>query len=137
MRLHNPLRGVAACERRDQQLTSTLGALTLTLPVAAPVAVRLCTHACWGYPAVAVVLVNALDVSGPGWDWMHHTAWDGLHLADLVWPIFLFVMGACMACACVAAPPLASLRSRYLTVIWSTWPLSPGRVATTMPSGYV
>lgn len=46
-----------------------------------------------------MVFVNCLDVSGPGWDWMHHTAWDGLHLADFVWPIFLYVMGACMACA--------------------------------------
>lgn len=67
-----------------------------------------------------LVLVEYLPPSA-SYPWLRHSPWDGLRVADVVFPGFLFVVGAAMA----AAPRLPS------------WPRTMRRVATLVALGIV
>jgi predicted acyltransferase len=49
-----------------------------------------------GALVVLLVVVEYLPPS-PDWRWLRHSPWDGLRVADVVFPAFLFVVGASMA----------------------------------------
>lgn len=40
-------------------------------------------------------MIFANSGAGHYW-WMDHAPWNGLHLADLVFPFFLWIMGVCI-----------------------------------------
>lgn len=46
-----------------------------------------------GFVMVLMILVNS---GGGGYWWIEHAAWNGLHLADVVFPCFLWIMGVCI-----------------------------------------
>lgn len=49
-----------------------------------------------GLSVLGMILVNAADLGGDAYPWLQHARWDGLQLADLVFPSFLFIAGAAM-----------------------------------------
>lgn len=40
-----------------------------------------------------MIFVNS---GGGGYWWMEHATWNGLHVADVVFPSFLWIMGVCI-----------------------------------------
>jgi len=37
-----------------------------------------------------------VNFGGGGYDFLEHVTWNGLHVADLVFPWFVWIMGACV-----------------------------------------
>jgi heparan-alpha-glucosaminide N-acetyltransferase len=48
------------------------------------------------FRGVAIVLMIFVNSGGGHYYWIEHATWNGLHLADLVFPWFLFIMGTCI-----------------------------------------
>lgn len=42
------------------------------------------------------MLMIFVNSGGGHYWWMEHATWNGLHVADLVFPWFLFIMGVCI-----------------------------------------
>jgi predicted acyltransferase len=49
-----------------------------------------------GITVLGMILVNAADLGGDAYPWLRHAEWNGLGIADLVFPSFLFIAGAAM-----------------------------------------
>lgn len=49
-----------------------------------------------GLAVLGMILVNAADLGGDAYPFLRHAEWEGLTLADLVFPCFLFIVGAAM-----------------------------------------
>jgi predicted acyltransferase len=49
-----------------------------------------------GVAVLGMILVNAADLGGDAYPFLRHAEWEGLTLADLVFPCFLFIVGAAM-----------------------------------------
>lgn len=54
---------------------------------------------------LGMILVNAADLGGDAYPWLRHAEWNGLGLADLVFPSFLFIVGAAMGLSLAVDPP--------------------------------
>lgn len=52
-----------------------------------------------GLTVLGMILVNAADLGGDAYPWLRHAEWDGLTLADLVFPSFLFITGVALGLA--------------------------------------
>jgi heparan-alpha-glucosaminide N-acetyltransferase len=48
------------------------------------------------FRGIAIVLMIFVNSGGGHYYWIEHATWNGLHLADLVFPWFLFIMGSCI-----------------------------------------
>lgn len=48
------------------------------------------------FRGVAIVLMIFVNNGGGHYWWIEHAIWNGLHVADLVFPWFLFIMGVCI-----------------------------------------
>ncbi|CRK98129.1 CLUMA_CG011496, isoform A [Clunio marinus] len=48
------------------------------------------------FRGIAIVLMIFVNSGGGQYWWIEHAVWNGLHLADLVFPWFLFIMGVCI-----------------------------------------
>ncbi|EDW66232.1 heparan-alpha-glucosaminide N-acetyltransferase [Drosophila virilis] len=48
------------------------------------------------FRGLSIVLMIFVNSGGGGYSWIEHAAWNGLHLADLVFPSFLWIMGVCI-----------------------------------------
>jgi heparan-alpha-glucosaminide N-acetyltransferase len=48
------------------------------------------------FRGVAIVLMIFVNNGGGHYWWIEHAIWNGLHIADLVFPWFLFIMGVCI-----------------------------------------
>jgi heparan-alpha-glucosaminide N-acetyltransferase len=48
------------------------------------------------FRGVAIVLMIFVNAGGGHYWWIEHATWNGLHLADLVFPFFLWIMGVCI-----------------------------------------
>lgn len=48
------------------------------------------------FRGVAIVLMIFVNNGGGHYWWIEHATWNGLHVADLVFPWFLFIMGVCI-----------------------------------------
>jgi heparan-alpha-glucosaminide N-acetyltransferase len=48
------------------------------------------------FRGVAIVLMIFVNSGGGHYWWIEHADWNGLHVADLVFPWFLFIMGVCI-----------------------------------------
>jgi predicted acyltransferase len=57
-----------------------------------------------GLTVLGMILVNAADLGGDAYPWLRHAEWDGLTLADLVFPSFLFIVGAALGLATANSP---------------------------------
>lgn len=45
---------------------------------------------------IAIVLMIFVNSGGGHYWWIEHATWNGLHVADLVFPWFLWIMGVCI-----------------------------------------
>ncbi|ETN58096.1 hypothetical protein AND_010303 [Anopheles darlingi] len=45
---------------------------------------------------IAIMLMIFVNSGGGHYWWIEHATWNGLHVADLVFPWFLFIMGVCI-----------------------------------------
>lgn len=48
------------------------------------------------FRGIAIVLMIFVNSGGGHFWWIEHAVWNGLHIADLVFPWFLFIMGVCI-----------------------------------------
>ncbi|XP_067639037.1 heparan-alpha-glucosaminide N-acetyltransferase isoform X2 [Eurosta solidaginis] len=48
------------------------------------------------FRGMAIVLMIFVNSGGGGYWWIEHATWNGLHLADIVFPSFLWIMGVCI-----------------------------------------
>lgn len=48
------------------------------------------------FRGIAIVLMIFVNSGGGHYWWIDHAVWNGLHIADLVFPWFLFIMGVCI-----------------------------------------
>jgi heparan-alpha-glucosaminide N-acetyltransferase len=48
------------------------------------------------FRGVAIVLMIFVNSGGGHYWWIEHATWNGLHVADVVFPWFLFIMGVCI-----------------------------------------
>ncbi|XP_054730275.1 heparan-alpha-glucosaminide N-acetyltransferase [Anastrepha obliqua] len=48
------------------------------------------------FRGMAIVLMIFVNSGGGGYWWIEHAPWNGLHLADVVFPSFLWIMGVCI-----------------------------------------
>lgn len=46
--------------------------------------------------SIAIVLMIFVNNGGGHYWWIKHATWNGLHIADLVFPWFLWIMGVCI-----------------------------------------
>lgn len=58
-----------------------------------------------GITVLGMILVNAADLGGDAYPWLRHAEWNGLGIADLVFPSFLFIAGAAMGLSLRIEPP--------------------------------
>src|SRR4051794_23211069 len=64
---------------------------------------------------VAVLLLVEWLLPSPAYSWLRHSPWTGIRIADLVFPGFLFLVGASIA---VGRPrPLGTIVRRALTLV--------------------
>jgi predicted acyltransferase len=52
-----------------------------------------------GITVLGMIVVNAADLDGQAHPWLRHSLWNGCTAADLVFPGFLFIMGAALGLA--------------------------------------
>src|SRR5437660_479610 len=64
---------------------------------------------------VAVLLLVEWLLPSPAYSWLRHSPWTGIRIADLVFPGFLFLVGASMAVG--RARSLVSVVRRALTLV--------------------
>lgn len=48
------------------------------------------------FRGIAIMLMIFVNSGGGDYWWIEHATWNGLHVADLVFPWFLFIMGVCI-----------------------------------------
>jgi predicted acyltransferase len=48
------------------------------------------------FRGIAILLMIFANSGGGRYWWIDHAVWNGLHIADLVFPWFLFIMGVCI-----------------------------------------
>uniref|UniRef100_A0A182NJS0 Heparan-alpha-glucosaminide N-acetyltransferase catalytic domain-containing protein n=1 Tax=Anopheles dirus TaxID=7168 RepID=A0A182NJS0_9DIPT len=48
------------------------------------------------FRGIAIMLMIFVNSGGGQYWWIEHATWNGLHVADLVFPWFLFIMGVCV-----------------------------------------
>eukprot|EP01062_Namystynia_karyoxenos_P030434 TRINITY_DN22738_c0_g1_i1.p1 TRINITY_DN22738_c0_g1~~TRINITY_DN22738_c0_g1_i1.p1 ORF type:complete len:766 (+),score=255.14 TRINITY_DN22738_c0_g1_i1:116-2299(+) len=51
------------------------------------------------FRGLSLAVMNIANYGGMGYWWLDHTKWDGLSIADLVFPWFIWIMGVAMAIA--------------------------------------
>lgn len=61
-----------------------------------PVATKKRLRALDTFRGIAIVLMIFVNSGGGGYRWLRHATWDGLYVADLVFPSFLWIMGVCL-----------------------------------------
>lgn len=50
----------------------------------------------YAYCRMAIVLMIFVNSGGGDYWWIEHSPWNGLHVADVVFPSFLWIMGVCI-----------------------------------------
>lgn len=48
------------------------------------------------FRGIAIVVMIFVNSGGGGFWWIEHATWNGLHIADLVFPWFIWIMGVCI-----------------------------------------
>lgn len=48
------------------------------------------------YLRLTIALMIFVNSGGGEYEWIEHATWNGLHLADIVFPCFLWIMGVCI-----------------------------------------
>lgn len=48
------------------------------------------------FRGIAIILMIFVNYGGGHYHFIEHATWNGLHVADLVFPWFLFLMGTCI-----------------------------------------
>uniref|UniRef100_A0A182M7N1 Heparan-alpha-glucosaminide N-acetyltransferase catalytic domain-containing protein n=1 Tax=Anopheles culicifacies TaxID=139723 RepID=A0A182M7N1_9DIPT len=77
---------VPAMEEHDKQETGTSAQITP----------RKRLQSLDTFRGIAIMLMIFVNSGGGHYWWIEHATWNGLHVADLVFPWFLFIMGVCV-----------------------------------------
>lgn len=48
------------------------------------------------FRGIAICLMIFVNSGGGSYEWIEHATWNGLHIADVVFPFFLWIMGVCI-----------------------------------------
>ncbi|KAH8339380.1 hypothetical protein KR074_012327 [Drosophila pseudoananassae] len=71
------------------------------------------------FRGLSIVLMIFVNSGGGGYTWIDHAAWNGLHLADLVFPSFLWIMGVCIPLSVKAQLSRGASKGRIcLRILW-------------------
>lgn len=71
------------------------------------------------FRGLSIVLMIFVNSGGGGYSWIEHAAWNGLHLADVVFPSFLWIMGVCIPLSIKAQLGRGISKSRIcLRILW-------------------
>ncbi|KAH8292746.1 hypothetical protein KR018_011203 [Drosophila ironensis] len=71
------------------------------------------------FRGLSIVLMIFVNSGGGGYAWIEHAAWNGLHLADLVFPSFLWIMGVCIPLSVKAQLSRGTSKGRIcLRILW-------------------
>ncbi|XP_017151391.1 heparan-alpha-glucosaminide N-acetyltransferase [Drosophila miranda] len=71
------------------------------------------------FRGLSIVLMIFVNSGGGGYAWIEHAAWNGLHLADLVFPSFLWIMGVCIPLSVKAQLSRGNSKVRIcLRILW-------------------
>lgn len=69
--------------------------------------------------SLSIVLMIFVNSGGGGYSWIEHAAWNGLHLADIVFPSFLWIMGVCIPLSIKAQMGRGIGKGRICTrIVW-------------------
>ncbi|XP_055631012.1 heparan-alpha-glucosaminide N-acetyltransferase [Toxorhynchites rutilus septentrionalis] len=66
------------------------------------------------FRGIAIVVMIFANSGGGHYWWFEHATWNGLHVADLVFPWFLFIMGVCIP---IALRSQLSKNTRRVTIL--------------------
>ena len=71
------------------------------------------------FRGITIVLMMLVNNSGGSYWWLEHAEWNGLTLADLVMPTFLFIVGASIAVAIGKAiqKPNTTTKDKFI-ILW-------------------
>ncbi|ALC49731.1 CG6903 [Drosophila busckii] len=71
------------------------------------------------FRGLAIVLMIFVNSGGGGYSWIEHAVWNGLHLADIVFPSFLWIMGVCIPLSVKAQLARGSSKTHIcLRIVW-------------------
>src|SRR5437764_9994934 len=72
-----------------------------------------------GVAIVGMILVNSEGSGAHAFFGMSHADWNGWNIADLVFPLFLFVVGCSMALSMAKRPPAISKVVRRAALLFA------------------
>lgn len=52
---------------------------------------------------ISIVIMIFANFGNGGYMFVHHAIWNGLHVADLVFPWFMWIMGACIPISLISS----------------------------------
>ncbi|KAL1516625.1 hypothetical protein ABEB36_000511 [Hypothenemus hampei] len=55
------------------------------------------------FRGISIVLMIFANFGSGGYEFIDHTTWNGLHVADLVFPWFMWIMGACIPISLISS----------------------------------
>ncbi|KNC26888.1 hypothetical protein FF38_10958 [Lucilia cuprina] len=71
------------------------------------------------FRGMAIVLMIFVNSGGGDYWWIEHAPWNGLHLADIVFPSFLWIMGVCIPISVKSQLARGTTKMRIcLRIIW-------------------
>ncbi|XP_067639044.1 heparan-alpha-glucosaminide N-acetyltransferase isoform X3 [Eurosta solidaginis] len=74
------------------------------------------------FRGMAIVLMIFVNSGGGGYWWIEHATWNGLHLADIVFPSFLWIMGVCIPISLKSQVARGVQKVKICRrIIWITW----------------
>lgn len=71
-----------------------------------------------GWTVAAMVLVNGAGDWNHVYPWLEHSAWHGCSPADIIFPLFLFLVGAGLALSLPSAQPVGAHSPQLLQAGW-------------------
>lgn len=64
--------------------------------IEAPIPPKLRLKSLDTFRGISIVIMIFVNSGGGGYWWIEHATWNGLHIADLVFPWFIWIMGVCI-----------------------------------------
>uniref|UniRef100_W8B6X1 Heparan-alpha-glucosaminide N-acetyltransferase n=1 Tax=Ceratitis capitata TaxID=7213 RepID=W8B6X1_CERCA len=76
------------------------------------------------FRGMAIVLMIFVNSGGGGYWWIEHAPWNGLHLADVVFPSFLWIMGVCIPISVKSQMARGTPKARICRrIVWRSFKL--------------
>ncbi|XP_039958205.1 heparan-alpha-glucosaminide N-acetyltransferase [Bactrocera tryoni] len=87
---------MACCAWRSYTFSPEAAAATEINAAVAPAQTSKRMRSLDAFRGMAIVLMIFVNSGGGDYWWIEHAPWNGLHLADVVFPSFLWIMGVCI-----------------------------------------